>query len=71
MRAIHLNTNSCPVNVGHQISQSAESSEGAGLGVVLTANNQGPISKRIKHPHLTGMYYLYFARRVSEPFTCY
>jgi len=56
MRIVHLNTNSRPVDIGHHIPQSAESSNGGGLGVAPTANNWGPISKRINHPHLTGMY---------------
>lgn len=73
MRAVHLNTNSRPVNIGHHISQarSAESSNGDGLGAAPAANDRGPISERIKHPHLTGMYYWYISRRVSEPFTSY
>jgi hypothetical protein len=73
MCAIHLNTNSHLVNVSHHISQtwSAESSNGGGLGVAPTANNQGPISKRVKHSYLTGIYYWYISQHVSKPFTSY
>jgi len=54
MHAIHINTNSRPVNVGHHISQSSQPSDGD--RVAPTANNRGPINKRIEHPYLTGMH---------------
>ena len=55
MRAVHLNTNSRPVNVNvDHIPQSAQSSNSGGAAPI--ANNQGPINEKIKHPRLTGVY---------------
>ena len=57
MRTVHANTNSRPVNVGasDRTSQSAQSSNDGGVAPIPNNQaDQGPISKRIKHPHLTG-----------------
>lgn len=54
MRAVHVNTNSRPININRNRSQSPQSSNDDRLEP--TANERGPASKRIKHPWLTGMY---------------
>ena len=54
MRAVHLNTNSRPINVDRNRSQSPQSSNDDRLAP--TANERGPASKRVEHPRLTGMY---------------
>ena len=54
MHAVHLNTNSWPVNVDHILQGSQTSNDG---GVAPIGNDHGPINEKIKHPHLTGIYW--------------
>ena len=58
MRTVHDNTNSRPVNPVRHRSQSPQPPDGGGLEAAPAAND---LRERIKHPHLTGMYYWYIA----------
>ena len=68
MRAVHRNTNIRPVNDVRHRSQSPQPPDlDDELGAVPAPNDR---RERIKHPHLTGMYYRYIARRVAGSLTC-